>query len=315
MCRLWASIILAALLTSSVAGCDRASDEFVETVVPPASADEPTPPIIHTNAGVPTAPETSVILLPTIGFSPLPTPAPGIAPAVPQLDDVPEEITIPATPFVVCTSQTEVVECYDALLDLHFTYPEFMGFISETTLRRGGIAGYTYVYLLENGYAGGLSNDFSEGRGGMITDHWGFGGRTAGEFCASKERGICREVKPGVVYWIEVSPAEWLCDTDSMTPFAVTPLVILELDLPTHSLLAGFGFTAPLIPPDTTPAWEVRRGNSELCDLVHQAIFDAQIAQLLRDVMAGSAEPEIQARYDGLLRLAESLESSYLPQQ
>ena len=92
----------------------------------------------------------------------------------------------------------------------------------------------------------------------------------------------------------------------------VTPQVIVVVDLPNHPMIHGFGFTAPLLPPEMDEAWTAAPQAPDFCTPDGQAAYDAQVEALRQDLPAGTADPQIQARYDAMMRLAESIEGPYV---
>ena len=87
-----------------------------------------------------------------------------------------------------CQESAEQVQCRDEILGIEFAYPLPWGSI-EAELRPGGYSGTIYTYHFNPTgdlypYAGGLSADFSEGRGGWYTDFRGYGtGGGSGSLC------------------------------------------------------------------------------------------------------------------------------------
>ncbi len=243
---------------------------------------------------------------------------PSIEPSVePFVSPLPTATTSTAPEFLTCAQDGDVTRCHDALLDLTFDYPDFMGSIVATELRPGGYAGTFYEYDItdrEHGVGvGGRSRDFSEGRGGFPTDQTGFGGRTTRQICADGSAQICQVVRPGVAFTVWLPEAEWLCGGGIASSF--TPRMLIRLNLPDHPLVHGFGFAAHLLPHDmdaaARAAWE---GDAieERCTVAGHAAFDAARAELQLALENGTADPVIQARYDGLKDLAHSIQGPYV---
>jgi hypothetical protein len=86
--------------------------------------------------------------------------------------------------WIPCIALGDYVQCEDSTLGLEFEYPIQWGDI-EATLKQGD-TGLEYFYRFttppqESGYllrAGGISRDFTWGRGGTYTDFSGFGGQS-----------------------------------------------------------------------------------------------------------------------------------------
>jgi hypothetical protein len=99
--------------------------------------------------------------------------------------------------------------------------------------------------------------------------------------------------------------------------FPPIPHAILALDLPQHPLLGGFAFSFSLLSAGAQAAFRDQwHGSDKICTPETEAEIRAELGaamdQLRRDLEAGTAAPGIQARYDAMIRLAESLESPYL---
>jgi hypothetical protein len=225
--------------------------------------------------------------------------------------------TLPAQPPVECSAAGDSFSCYDTLLELSFEVPPFMGPVAATLLREGGQAGYSYEYTFGENQAGagagGRSRDFAEGRGGMFTDQLGFGGLSAGEFCAQRaEGGICQVIDEQTVVMTLMPQAFQFCEDWMMT--TVTPQVIVVVDLPDHPLIHGFGWTAQLLPPEMNAEWTAAPQDPNFCTDERRGAYDARVEALRQDLPAGVADPAIQSRYDALVHLAESIEGPYVGQ-
>ncbi len=267
--------------------------------MPPATV-----PTVTVPTAAPSPPELSTV-----------TQSPAIpAPTVTSADNLPagDSTPIPEHPEVECTLQDDVIACYDTLLAMTFSYPAFMGEIQETVLRAGGYAGFSYEYMLNGeGAMGGRSRDFSEGRGRMFTDQMGFDGRAATEICPDWQAATCVEINPSVVVMVMYPESRAFC-TDSMFN-ASPPHAIVAVDLPGHPLIHGFGFAVSLASPAWSAAYYAEwRSDDRMCDPAVKADFDARMEQLRLDLEAGTAEADIQARYDAMLRLAASVQSPFM---
>jgi hypothetical protein len=253
---------------------------------------------------------------PPIAPSPLQTPE-AIMPPFPSSytsEGVPITGTpIPATPLVICTPQVELVDCYDELLDMSFSYPAFMGPVGHTMLRQGGYSGYGYEYTFEEreSYAGGRSRDFSEGRGPRYTDQSGFNGQPAAASCPTWPGMTCSELSQSALLVVMLPQAEWLC-SDAMM-FTPIPRAILVLDLPEHPLINGFSFSFELMSAEATEAFrEEWYMHGKDCEPETKAELSAAMEQLRQDLQAGTAAAEIQQRYDAMIQIAESVQSPFV---
>lgn len=317
------SILFAALIGLS-AGCSRAPEEAPSPS--PTTAAEIV--LVKEDAALSTPMAELPTVTPTpaqeVAPSPLEPPTPPVA-AMPQAATMPPfpspykadgtPITgtpVPATPLVICEPQEESFACYDELLDMTFSYPDFMGPIDHTMLRQGGQGGFGYEYMFvdwEN-YAGGRSRDFAEGRGPRYTDQEGFNGRSAADICAEWVAAGCVELGPGAVLIIMLPQADWLC-SDAMM-FTPVPHIILALDLPQHPLINGFGFSFSLLSKEGATAFQEEwYSGDKQCAPETKTALGTAMAQLSSDLQAGSATPEIQTRYDAMIRIAESIQSPY----
>ena len=259
-------------------------------------------------------PEGITPLASTVAPSPLQTPEPILPTPLPPSFYLRDGTPIPAVPLVACIPQAEFIGCYDELLDMSFFYPSFIGAIHETKLRRGGYAGYSYEYFFEqirrSAAAGGRSRDFSEGRDIMYTDQQGFGTRTVEEICESWQADICREIRPGILITVSFPKARWFCGVGGT--FSVAPYILVMLDLPRHPLIQGFGFSLSLMTYEAEEELGNITGSETFCSPEAQMNFDKQMDQMRLNLETGAAEPEIQMRYDGMVQLAKSIQSSFL---
>lgn len=282
----------------------------------PTAASIPTATPMPPATPLPTA-TPAPILVPTmtptrwdLGSWPEETPAEGPRRVQPTLVDLPEE----DAPFW-CADFNQAWHCKDQLLDTYFVYPEFLGRIITATMRTGGYDGLAYDYDFVDGEtgvaAGGRSDNFSEGRGPMYTDQSGFQGRAPAELCADWQATTCEEVAPGVIFMVLYPKAAWFC-SDGMAP-TTSPRALIAVDLAHHPLIHGFGFTAALLPPTQETEWQARwfdNRTQETCAAPAQAEFDQAVTDLRTALTAGTADPEIQARYDGLHAFAAGFSRS-----
>lgn len=296
-----------------MASCGRSSKNDATIIATPVSES-----VLSVPPG-PTAavqePEPTVFQAPTVPTSPLPSPTP-VLPPWPS-SEIPGGTPVPAAPLVVCVPQAEFVDCYDELLDMNFSYPSFMGSIYYTELSQGGYSGYSYDYFFEDSRigaaAGGRSRDFSQGRGGWFTDQYGFGGRTAQEICATQLGRICREVGRGIILSVLFPTAQWICGEAMI--FVSIPSVLIIMDLPQHPLIHGFGFMSSIVSPETDAEFAELRDElytEQSCSPEGQAAFDAQMEQLRLGLEMGTADVDIQRRFDAMVHLAESIRSPYV---
>jgi len=229
---------------------------------------------------------------PLLTFTPLPPPSP-----------IPPNIISRAK--LNCTSQTDFAKCSDNTLHIEFDYPAVWGEI-EAVLRTGD-TGYAYDYTFSaltaeqaSGIlAGGRSQDFTEGRGGMITDFFGYSDSSSQSICASTKdfAAICEEVKPNVVLLMHFPEARYICDSAPGTLYS--PIAIIEINLPGNPTINGFRFVAPFLSeqaaeklntdmrdilgyaPDAYPT---------LCGDASRVNFDNMINELVEGIKVGSVD-------------------------
>lgn len=306
--------LLLAFTTGLIVGCNQPTrptpTPTPEVVLVAPKSVLPTPVQV---AQPPTAAPTSA---PVIAPSPLQTPEAVTLPFPSSYtsEDVPITGTpIPATPLVICTPRAELVDCYDELLDMSFSYPAFMGPVNHTMLRRGGYSGYAYEYMFEEreSVAGGRSRDFGAGRGPMYTDQSGFNGQPAAASCPTWPGMSCRELSQSALLIVMLPHAEWLC-SDAMM-FTPIPRAILVLDLPEHPLINGFSFSFALLSTEAEAAFQEEwYSDGKNCAPETKVELGREMEQLQLDLQAGNAEAEIQMRYDAMIHLAESVRSPFV---
>lgn len=322
--------LLCVLIASLVIGCNRSAEEQ-----PPPT---PTPTAIVVSAQlnvessklatpIPQQIALSPIQLPTITPTPLATVTPTPEPYI-RYDAYGTGIVVtpvPASPLVTCTSEDSedtVIACYDMLLDMSFRYPSFMGQMVSTVLYRGSSAGssagigygydyaFDYAFQAGRGYAGGRSRDFSAPRGPAYTDAEGFNGRTSEEICSWWTAAMCKELSPGAILLVILPQADWLCKDAMM--FQSIPLGMLVLDLPQHPLIHGFSFAFALIPREEQEAFRAKWYSFSRCEPEEKDELRTAMDQLLQDLQAGTADTEIQQRYEALIQIAESIQSPFI---
>ena len=234
-----------------------------------------------------------------------------------------------------CIQQGNFAKCRDEILNIEFEYPIAWGEINAV-LRTGGYSGYAYDYYFggrtmaesEPLMAGGRSIDFSEGRGGMPTDFWGFGGIDSQDRCSQVRNfyPICWEVDPGV-YWMERFPgADYFCDqlpVDEIERFTFQPVVRIEIDLAQNVKVNGFVFEAPFL--SNRLSQEIDRDFFTLlgitsdtappkCDSKSRAAFDLAVKDFAYRVESNKLDDETLKNLSDLMRLAASITISPVSQ-
>jgi len=227
---------------------------------------------------------------------------------------------IPAAPQLTCNPQVRVIECYDDLLDMDFSYPAFMGQILYTSLRHmpSGYddqpkpAGYSYEYIFQDGEndAGGRSRDFIARRGPMYTDQSGIRWQDTTSQCEKWVAAICQELGPSALMIVMLPQAEWLCMEAMM--FSPIPRGILVLDLPEHPLINGFSFSFELLSAEAKAEFQDQWYGDRECAPETKEALGAAMEQLRQDLPAGTADPAIQKRYDAMIQIVESIQSPFI---
>jgi hypothetical protein len=217
-----------------------------------------------------------------------------------------------------------VLRCDDPVLAMSFEQPAAWG--PMTASLRNSIAGtglaYDYLYEDLPGVilAGGRSADFTEGRGGMLTDFagsgpLGLGGLSPEAWCDRLTAAICTVVQSNVVLAFRFVAAEPLCNLPDPSPFE-HPLAFVWVLLPDNPQINGFVFAAPFLSDEAAEhVLELRReilGWSPetyhtRCAPDQQAAFDEALGLYLADLDAGQVDAETLENVAALRHLAESV--------
>jgi hypothetical protein len=310
--RAWAALALALILCACgpvLGSRPTATYGFVRS---------PTPDLTQTTA---TPPATAT---PVPSDTPQPEPTatePEAATTTPEPDTVAEPDFFVDEP-VACEAAEDFVRCEDPVLGLSFEQPEAWGPISATLRESMAGTGRAYEYLyadLPIVNAGGRSADFTEGRGGMVTDFagsgvMGFNDATPADWCAALTASLCEVVQPNVVLALRMPEALGLCDSpDFELQFRQRAYVWVLL--PDNPSVNGFVFVAPFLSAEGDEhlldlreellGWD---GTSHTtCTPDTQAEFDAEVAAYLADLENGEADADTLEMVAGLRHLAESI--------
>jgi len=230
-----------------------------------------------------------------------------------------------------CTPFGSYTQCYDPILDISFEYPAKWGIIfatlnSPTDINNNsGHIGHAYEYRfslslgesqlnrIRTGLAGGRSSDYSEPRGGDVTDFYGFGKVSTQVFCKNiPEPSICEVIKPGVAVGFLLPRAQDLCNTPS---FMSSPIgSFLYINLPKQRLINGFVFVYPLLPTEQEASLYsilgIKHGvATEKCrEAQLQDQFDQKINKLRNEILSRTGSDDILQSVNTLIRLANSIE-------
>jgi hypothetical protein len=148
---------------------------------------------------------------------------------------------------LLCEQGSEFSTCFDEYLNVRFEPATEWGVVTAT-LRRGD-TGLLYRYDFGQTYddggkshpqAGGISADFSEGRGGTLTDFQGFIDPERDPCDYFLRESLCREIQPGVYSYLYFP--NWR-DTCDQGPIGLSlPLAIIAIDLPGRLQIKGLAF-------------------------------------------------------------------------
>ena len=238
---------------------------------------------------------------PVFRFHPTPIPSPTELP-----------LNVVFVEWIPCISIGDYAQCADSTLGLEFEYPTQWGNI-EATLRRGQ-TGLEYLYRFANpapeftGYigAGGISRDFTQGRGGTYTDFAGFGGQSG---CDYYDWGkVCEEISQAVVLVLFFPIANHICDPGPTVMYS--PLALIAVDLPENPTVQGFVFTAPFLSAEQESALHALLGigDSLKCDQESKQQFDARVAELVDGARNGTLDSETLENLAQIEHLARSIQ-------
>jgi len=198
---------------------------------------------------------------------------------------------------LTCATSGDYAWCEDRTLGLEFEYPYEWGEI-EAILRRGDTGQeYLYHYSLIGATdiyghrAGGLSRDFSEGRGGSYTSFKGFGVRNGCQYYESAF--LCEEISQEVVLVFYYPTADSICRPFDNPVFS--PIALIAIDLPENPFVNGFVFAVPFLSEEFEAEIQ-RQANTILgdgisnCDPTTEAEFDVWINELIASIQDGTAD-------------------------
>jgi hypothetical protein len=285
-----------------VGGCSNAPDSEMPAPAAGVATAVTTPPQEIVSVVATVSPLPTATTVPTVEPSPVPTPitSSGLVPYPDTLVIIPQ-----------CQVEGALINCHDDVLHVSFSYPATWGEVSAR-LGKGGYSGLAYKYSFlgdsqaTQAYpnAGGRSSNFSEGRGRIATDFWGFTAPSQ-QMCDEQTQDVlCRVVKPGVVVGLYFPIAEQLCAPPAPYFFTGSGDAGVFVNLPEPSLINGFVFITRFIDEEQLKALD----GYQDCTAEGQERFDASIHTLMQQVQSGSAPPEVMERVNTVYRLAESLE-------
>lgn len=201
----------------------------------------------------------------------------------------------------------------DEVLGARFQYPASWGFLRGRLST--GDTGYQYLlfarpeqYSNEQGdlIAGGISRDFTEGRGGMFTDFRGFQGRPISAVCRDYSARICTRVSSRVVFMVALPSAANICGEGMV--WITEPMMFVGVNLPSNVTVKGFVFVKPLL--STTQSAELTAllgTGSSLCTGDSGRAFDARVAEIYNGILRGTLDAETGQTYREMRYLARSI--------
>ncbi len=247
--------------------------------------------------------------------SPLPTPIPFAPPSPLPVPTRKKSIQL----NLDCTQEEQSIKCHDPILRMTFEYPAEWGEI-RAGFGEGGYSGYAYGYGFQNENseqtagirAGGRSRDYSEGRGGIITDFKGldFPDEPCQIDWPYHSTIVCYEIKPGVIFEVRASPGEHVCYPGPGV--AGGAISVIKIDLPTNSKINGFLFADRFLSDELENALygilETDQGGQFTnCTEESYAEYDRKILEIRDMITSGNLDSESEANLNELLDLAGSI--------
>ncbi len=292
-----------------------ASPIVTSTTIPiPTSTSTAIPPELIQPTPVPTLTPTTIstVAIQTLSPNPTETPATLLSPTPFQ---TPENA-------LTCHAGQEFTKCYDVVLGLEFEYPTewgtLTGYLRQAKEQRDDseewfVTGYAYEYRFDQTYiveAGGRSREFSESRGGMLTDFSGF--LHPDIICRwphNRPNEICNEVKPNVFFVISLTNATEFCKEEYGR--GIEAFAAVALEIPDNDLINGFIFGTNILGADIieeiTHDFPQREQPEIVCDDATRQAFDQRMEQIAEDIANMTVTGETLYNLELLNHLAESI--------
>lgn len=288
----------------------------------------PTPTAAPTPLGKATAipiatPAATATVIPAVTATKAATAAPVLPTAVPAPTATPAIAVTPVDARLGCAQDGATYFCRDQVLGLSFRYPAAWGRIGRTNLRASAQSGRAYDLVFDRPpvppfpAAGGRSRDFSEGRGGMLTDFGGYDKNAPGSLIGLGKDGkcdpafaLCERVQSNVILALLYVPGPIRCEGG---PILVSdPVAQVTIDLPNNPNVNGFVFAAPFLSESSLARLNATigvtaQGDSTRCGPADIAAYDATLKDLLMGVQTGRADVETAANVAALRALAQSI--------
>lgn len=201
----------------------------------------------------------------------------------------------------------------DEVLGLRFQYPTAWGFL-RGRLDTGDTGYKYYLYARPEKYnddrgdliGGGISRDFTEGRGGFYADFTGFRGRPISAVCRGFGARVCVPISYRVAFMVALPKAADLCSGGQVqTPESY---MYVGVDLPRNVTVKGFVFGRPLLSPaKNTELMALLGKGSSKCSAENQRAFDAHFTNIYNDILHGTLNGEAGQTYREMRYLAHSV--------
>lgn len=158
--------------------------------------------------------------------------------------------------------------------------------------------------------AGGISEDFSEGRGGWYTDFRGFSTSGVGQVCDDYMATYCQQVKPNVLLMLTAPPVRFVCEPGPGT-MSTAPKVAVAIDLPKSRPVHGIIFLSDFLSEEQlAQLYEIVGFNGIIgadCSAENQAAYTELMQQHIDEILNGTSDAESQHNYRAMLALAGSI--------
>jgi hypothetical protein len=304
-------IVIGGAISLSANSCRRAVPQptFSQTTIVTLAA---TPTIVTLTA-------TPTFTVPPNPYPILPYPIPGDTDVSQiMISQTPIPTELPLDVIVVerlgCTTEVDYVKCDDSILGVEFEYPAIWGDI-ERTLKRGD-TGLAYSYRISKPApeqkhfieAGGISRDFTEGRGGKLTDFSGFGDKTGCEYYYWGS--ICEEISKNVIIVLIFPNADTICDPGPTVLYS--PIALIAIDLPENPIINGFIFVSPFLSEKQDQELHsllgiTPEGDITKCHQESKQQFNSKVSELVEAIKDDTVDVVTKSNLDQMYRLAKSI--------
>jgi hypothetical protein len=256
---------------------------------------------------------------------PYPYPPPGeTQAALTPIVTPPTESTWTATPTVApveskpdCEAGPIYTSCQDVILSISFDYPSSWGELTAYQVDEPQ-DGINYFYRFSNSFpgseidiqAGGVSQDYSADKDGILTSFSGFESASETEICDSEIFDHCRQIQPGVFFMIQMPDADGSCEP--YPGITYRPLGIVRIDLPENPTIQGFTLAAPFLSPDAQNELDAELSLGPAgyvgCDEdASREAYDQRVEELLQGFLARRLDNTSTRNVEFLIYLGQSI--------